>query len=212
MVSRPCELNYLTQCEQRQGERPRSRLTSDNQINSYGNAVHLRLHGARVLPRVPQLDIPNHNVSCRMLLSFKTRTHMHTHTHTHTDRDTHTQFHKQHGKPPAIVIQEQCRLFQPYGNKKNHKALSHVCVSWIINPWFFMQPSLLHSKKGHRKTSLCWAHMLLFCQNNYRIVFAQIAWFWWYRAIHVLRSSLMARRTSLMEAFIPPLIAILTPK
>lgn len=39
-------------------------LTSDNQVERDGDAVHLGLHGTRVLPSVPQLDIPNHNISC----------------------------------------------------------------------------------------------------------------------------------------------------
>ena len=70
-----------------------SRLTSDNQVHGDGDAVHLRLHGARVLPRMPQLDVPNHNVSSRMLLPFSA----HTRTRTHASISNHK----------AIIIQKR---------------------------------------------------------------------------------------------------------
>lgn len=38
-------------------------LTSDDQVDGDGAAVHLRLHGARVLPSMPQLDVADHDVS-----------------------------------------------------------------------------------------------------------------------------------------------------
>lgn len=48
----------------RVGRRPR---TSDSQVSGRRHGVHLRLHGAHVFPRVPELDISHHQVACQPL-------------------------------------------------------------------------------------------------------------------------------------------------
>lgn len=46
-------------------------FTSDNQVSCNGAAVHLGLYGTRVLPSMPQLNVSDHDVTCRVLLKKK---------------------------------------------------------------------------------------------------------------------------------------------
>ncbi len=43
----------------------------NNQVGRDGAAVHLGLHGTRVFPSMPQLNVPDHDVTARVLLKEK---------------------------------------------------------------------------------------------------------------------------------------------
>ena len=42
-------------------------LTSDYHISGNRHTVHLGLNGARIFPSMPQLDVPDHDVTSRAL-------------------------------------------------------------------------------------------------------------------------------------------------
>lgn len=132
-------------------------LTPDNQVESNGDAVHLGLHSTGVLPRMPQLDISNHNISCRVLLPFNRHKNARINTH-------------------RILL--VCRCYNSTNNgpfpgmwecNKSKKAHAYVCMlnNKSIIPNAFTPHSMTQPDS--------WAQIQLLSQRKYRNTTFQVA-------------------------------------
>lgn len=152
---------------------------------------------------MPQLDVPNHNVSRRMLLSFNACTI--TRKHTNKQRSFVSNL--------LLWFQFNAHFFCSHAgtNETKQKAYSHIFKKEFIFP----HSHFPYSKEAQRNTSLYHVRTVhLFYPCDYRNELALMAWFeLQYGAASVIQCSLMASLivSSLRGPFIPSLIAIPSP-